>query len=127
MSFNPSLNTTYDNAIRPAVLDSGYQPIRLDRTEHVNRIDDEIIVQLRESRFVVADFTQHRAGMCFEAGFGLGLGKTVFWICSSDDLQNLHFDARQFNMIGYQSEEELRSRLLNRILAIEGRGPRQDT
>ena len=36
--------------------------------EHINRIGDEIISQIRRSKFLIADFTGHRGGVYFEAG-----------------------------------------------------------
>ena len=69
-----------------------------------------------------ADFTQNRPGVYFEAGFALGLGKRVIWLCKKTDLGELHFDTRQFNMIDYETPEELRNRVRARIAAVEGSG-----
>jgi hypothetical protein len=44
-------------AIGRAVHTAGYKPIRIDRVEHVNRIDDEMIARIRRSNFLIADFT----------------------------------------------------------------------
>lgn len=123
MWFSESMNDVYNNAIELAIRDAGYKPIRVDRVEHVNRIDDEIIGQIRASRFIVADFTGHRAGVYFEAGMMLGLGRTVIWMCNDEDLNKAHFDTRQYNFINYKSVEEARKRLYDRIMAIEGAGP----
>jgi hypothetical protein len=123
MSFNPSMNRFYDDAIKPAILKAGYDPLRIDRHEHVNRIDDEIIGQIRRSRFMVADFTGQRRGVYFEAGMMTGLGRTVIWLCDEKELGGMHFDVRQFNFILYQSPGEAKEPLYNRILAIEGEGP----
>jgi hypothetical protein len=122
MSFNPALTGVYDEGIKPAIMEAGYQPIRIDRVEHVNSIDDEIVAGIRGARFMVADFTENRSGVYFEAGFMQGLARNVFWICKRADLGNVHFDVRQFNFIDYGDAEELRTRLKNRILAVEGPG-----
>lgn len=126
MWFTDLMNDVYDNAIAPAIRDAGYDPLRIDRFEHVNRIDDEIIGQIKRCRFMVADFTGQRHGVYFEAGMMLGLGRTVIWMCDEESLENkdngLHFDVRQFNFIVYGSVEEARKRLHERILAIEGEG-----
>ena len=103
MWFNPSMNTLYDDAIKPAILKAGYDPLRIDRHEHVNRIDDEIIGQIRRSRFMVADFTGQRHGVYFEAGMMTGLGRNVIWLCDEKELKGMHFDVRQFNFIAYKS------------------------
>jgi hypothetical protein len=123
MWFNDEMDDIYENGIKPAVLESGYLPERVDRLEFINRIDDEIIARLKDARFVIADYTGHRHGVYFEAGFGWGAGKTVIGLCKKNHLEGLHFDTRQYNMIDYSDVDELRTRLLNRILAVEGRGP----
>lgn len=127
MWFDKSLDDLYEKAIEPAIRDGGYDPLRIDRHEHVNRIDDEIIGQIRRSRFMVADFTGQRFGVYFEAGMMMGLGRTVIWLCDKKDLDEgkLHFDVRQFNFIAYESIEDAKNRLYHRILAIEGEGPGQ--
>ena len=85
MWFDPSLADAYSNGFNRAVEETGYKPLRIDLKEHVNKIDDEIISEIRQSRFVIADFTarvidkgseeiyEARGGVYFEAGFALGL------------------------------------------------------
>jgi hypothetical protein len=90
MSFDKSRDAIYDNAIEPAVRMAGYHAIRVDRTEHLNRIDDEIIARMRLCRFMVADFTRQRQGVYFEAGFMKGLGRNVYWMCEKTDLAEVH-------------------------------------
>jgi hypothetical protein len=123
MWFHEDLNETYTNGFQVGIFLAGYEPIRIDRTEHINRIDDEIIRQIKASRFVVADFTGHRSGVYFEAGFALGLDIPVFWTCRKDDMNLLHFDIRQFNCIDWDTPEDLASRLAMRLEAVMGPGP----
>jgi nucleoside 2-deoxyribosyltransferase len=123
MSFHPSHDATYERCIAPAIEDAGYRPLRVDKVEHVNRIDDQIIADIRRSRFMVADLTDQRQGVYFEAGMMMGLGRTVIWMVRKDDLSKVHFDNRQYNFIVYEDLEEAKQRLLLRILALEGEGP----
>jgi hypothetical protein len=123
MSFSNTMSDLFDKAIEPAVRQAGYEPIRVDRKEHTNSIDDEIIGNIRKSRFMVADFTGQRAGVYFEAGMMTGLGRTVIWMCDRQDLAAVHFDVRQRNFIVWESTEDARQRLYKRILAVEGEGP----
>jgi hypothetical protein len=46
-------------------------------------------------------------------------------MCDKMQLDQLHFDVRQFNFIDYESIPEAHDRLCNRTLAIEGEGPGQ--
>jgi hypothetical protein len=122
MWFTAETQEIYTAAIEPAVRSAGYEPIRMDQVEHVNRIDDQIIADIRRSRFMVADFTGQRQGVYFEAGMMMGLGRRVIWMCKRDQLRDVHFDNRQYNFIDYENAEEARLRLYRRILALEGEG-----
>ncbi|OLB78518.1 MAG: hypothetical protein AUI16_03565 [Alphaproteobacteria bacterium 13_2_20CM_2_64_7] len=128
MWFSTEMETAYEQGFAPAIRDSGYEPVRIDRKEHVNRIDDEMIAEIRRSRFLVADFTSEperpRGGVYFEAGFAYGLNMPVIWACRKDLVEQLHFDIRQFNHIVWTEPENLYERLKNRIGAILGDGPR---
>jgi hypothetical protein len=123
MWFDEQMHQIYHAGIAPGVQDAGYRPIRVDLVEHAGKIDDEIIAQIRRARFLIADFTGQRAGVYFEAGFAMGLGKTVVWSCRADEIPNLHFDIRQYNCIDWRTPEELRRRLSARISAVIGDGP----
>lgn len=61
MWFSDEMKAAYENGIAPAIRDAGYLPLRIDAKEHNNKIDDEIILEIRRSRFVVADFTAPEA------------------------------------------------------------------
>jgi len=123
MWFHESVHALYEDAIEPAVRAAGYQPLRIDRHDHLNRIDDEIIGQIRRSRFMVADFTGQRGGVYFEAGFMRGLGRNVIWMCRKDELDKIHFDVRQYKFIDWSTPDDARTRLQHSILANEGEGP----
>lgn len=124
MWFGDHVQSAYDQAISPAIEEAGYSPHRVDLGEHNQKIDDEIIVQIRRSRFVVADFTGHRGGVYYEAGFGHGLGLEVFFTCRNDDRENLHFDIRQYNCIFWENDklDEFKLKLAKRIEAVLGKG-----
>jgi hypothetical protein len=57
MWFDESTNDAYFRGIAPAVSGMGYKSVRIDKMEHNNKIGDEIIAEIRRSRFLVADFT----------------------------------------------------------------------
>lgn len=57
MWFDEEVNFAFDCGIAPAIRDTGYEPVRIDRKEHSDRIDDQIISEIRRSRFLVCDFT----------------------------------------------------------------------
>jgi nucleoside 2-deoxyribosyltransferase len=120
MSFDEDLMPVYENAIVPAIESTGYRPYRVDSKPHLDRIDTKIIAEIRDSRFLVADVTQQKAGVYYEAGFAYGLGIPVIWCVNYDDRKNLHFDTRQFNHIIWKTEEDLKEQLRTFILATIG-------
>lgn len=122
MSFSPEQLGVWKQVIEPGIIDAGYRPIRVDQYEHNHRIDDEIIAQIKRCRFLVADFTEQKYGVYFEAGFALGLGRNIIWMCNHSEHDKLHFDTRQFNHILYEDAEKAKRALTNRIVALEGPG-----
>jgi hypothetical protein len=124
MSFDDSLREAWINGFHPAILSAGYQPMRIDDgKDYIGGITDEIIAEIRRSRFVVADYTQQKNGVYFEAGFALGLGLPVVATCREDEIDKLHFDIRRLNTIAWTSPTDLSDRLSKRIRAVIGEGP----
>ena len=106
MSFDNELNSVYENVIKKAINSTGYRACRADSEPDLGRIDEKIIVEIKKSRFVVADLTQQNSGVYFEAGFAMALGLPVILCVNKDDLKNVHFDVRQFNCILWEKNEE---------------------
>ena len=106
-----------DAVISKVIISCGYRPIRIDREEHNNKIDDEIIASINKSKFVICDFTGHRGGVYFEAGYAKGIGLPVIWTCKDNDVDGLHFDTRQYNHILWNDGDDLDVKLTNRIKA----------
>ena len=125
MSFAHELNEFFNRAMEPGVRAAGYEALRVDRTEHNNRIDDEIIAAIRQTKFLIADFTNNRGGVYYEAGFAKGLGHEVLWSVREDHLSEVHFDTRQYNFLRWQMDDlpGFAKALQNRIEATVGKGP----
>ena len=117
MWFSAETRDAYDRGIEPGIRDADFTPIRIDQKEHNNEIPDEIMAEIRNCQFMVADFTGQRAGVYYEAGFAMGLGRPVIWCCRKDEIPNLHFDTSHKNHIDWETPEELRARLYRRIRA----------
>lgn len=114
MSFHADLDAVWTEGLEPALKEAGWDPIRMDRVEHNGRIDDRIMAEIRRAGLVVADFTGNRQGVYFEAGFALGLGLPVVWTVAKRDLDQVHFDTRQYNHIDWVDIPDLRKRLTDR-------------
>jgi hypothetical protein len=130
MFFDIGLNGLRD-AIEAAVRRAGYEPLRVDRHEFVGGVMDEILAKIRQSKFVVADFTGNRGGVYYEAGFASGIGLRVVPLCQEDCLnsankaERLHFDVSHLNFLPWRLDAlgTLEARLQSRIERIFGRGP----
>lgn len=132
MWFGDEMSEIFEKGIVPALAEVGYKAFRIDQKEHANKIDDEIIAEIRRSRFVVADFTcgivqgeegdvgVPRGGVYYEAGFAQGLGLPVIWTVRQDQIGLVHFDTRQFNHIAWTDADDLRVRLSRRVAAVVG-------
>lgn len=142
MWFHPALDQVFDDGFAPALYACGYNAYRVDRDEHNNRIDDRIIANIRSASLVVADLTGMRPNVFYEAGFAHGLGTQLLLTCNDalsgaylqtepdgqqqqvhaarwfDQVSTSAFDLRQYNILGWDSVDTLRTRLEARIRAI---------
>ncbi len=75
----------WEEGIYRGIRDAEYELPRIDWKEHVSKIDDEIIAEIRRSHFSLADFTHGkkgaRGGVYYEAGFVCGLGIQAVCTC----------------------------------------------
>ena len=118
MSFDPGLTYVYEEGIEPAIEAAGYEGLPINRKDFTGDVVDEIMAEIRKSRFVVANFTAckectddqpcngARGGVYFEAGFALGLGKTVFLTCREGCAKAVHFDIDHLNRIESEGATE---------------------
>lgn len=119
MWFNKEMQTIFDTTISRAVRDLGYDPVIITMKEFNDDITDNIIAEIRKSKFMIADFTGNRGGVYFEAGFASGLGLPVILTCQKDlfEKEHVHFDVSHFNFIVWENESDLYTKLKNRIRA----------
>ena len=96
----------------------GYNVRIMDEIEHNHQIVPEMLYEIRNSKFVIAELSNHNNGAYYEAGYALGLGKEVIHICQKSELANgLHFDVAQVNTIIYETIDEIPEKLKKRIQA----------
>jgi nucleoside 2-deoxyribosyltransferase/DNA-directed RNA polymerase subunit RPC12/RpoP len=118
MWFDPGMDEAYEKGFVPAIREAGYDPKRIDRIEHNDIIDDRMIAEIRRSGLVVADYTDNRRGVYFEAGFAMGLGIPVISTCRRDHFKDLHFDVEHRNHVVWDKPEDLLGKLRARIEAL---------
>ena len=121
MSFDNSLDKA-NLSIQKAIEKNGYRPRRMDEYKHNKQIVPEMLYQIRQSLFVVADLTGHNNGAYYEAGYAAGLGKTVILTCREDSFKDgTHFDVKQQATVIWKDEKDLQDKLTTWIEATIGK------
>lgn len=118
MSFSEAMGPAFSDGIKPALEKAGYDAYRVDLDPHVQRIDAKIEHEIRNSVFVVADVTEQKQGVYYEAGFAMGLGRPVIWTVKEEDKEDLHFDTRQYRHIIWTDVAELREQLYHLVSVL---------
>lgn len=86
------LDRAVAECFRPALADTGYELRQLNDPDRqrAGLIDDRMRIEIKQSRFILADLTHNNNGAYWEAGFAEGLGKPVIYTCEKGV-----FEARQ--------------------------------
>jgi len=120
MSFSDDMKTVQE-AIEEGIRRAGYIPHVMNKSEHNKQIVPEILYQIKQSKFVVAEFSNNNNGAYYEAGYAAGLGKEVIHICNSKIFNDEgHFDIKQKSAVLWQTEDEIAELLFKRIEATIG-------
>lgn len=123
----------YDKFIKRALKQFGIKPIRIDKIEHNDDIDDRIMSELKQCDMIISDLTYARPSVYFEAGFGTGRSHEsekkipVIFTCRKDHFRpktddpygnfRVHFDLQMRNIIAWFniSDASFYTRLKKRI------------
>ena len=68
MNFYEELEAAWRDGIAPALRSVGYEPYRVDKDQHLERIDVKLLAEIDRSAFIVAEVTGQKQGVYFEAG-----------------------------------------------------------
>jgi hypothetical protein len=117
MSFDDDLDASYFEGIKAAIKDCHCTPVRIKELQHNSDITDRLLAEIRRAEFLVADFTGHKKGVYYEAGFARALGREVIMMCRESDFSELHFDTNHMNHIKWSEPSDLREKLADRIRA----------
>lgn len=116
MSFNDNFRSLR-RMLDKAISDSGYKPVFIDDKEHNEQIVPEILKEIKDSYFVVADLSGQRGSVYFEAGFALACDKPLILCCDEKEKNDVHFDVAQIKTIFWEDEDDLYRKLRKRIEA----------
>ncbi len=94
---------------KPAVKATGFDLKRLDDGQPAGLIDDRLRVEIRQSRFLIADLTHENRGAYWEAGYAEGLGKPVIYTCRKDvfddKARGTHFDTNHHLTVVWEGDK----------------------
>jgi nucleoside 2-deoxyribosyltransferase len=117
MHFSTEMMRVYEEAIKPALEECRWKPYNVGLVATDDKICDLILAEIRRSGLLVADFTDHRNSVYFEAGFARGLGIPVISTCKEGQLGQLAFDTRQYRHLEWRDAADLKLKLTNHLRA----------
>lgn len=120
------VDAIFDKCISPTLKKLSIKPMRVDRVEHNDDIDNKIMALLEEANLAIADLTYARPSVYFEAGYAAGRGKPVIYIARGDHfrardndpegLLRVHFDLQMKNIISWSKANDAFSMRLEKRL-----------
>lgn len=106
---NAELDQIVEEHFKPAVNATGFDLKRLDDGQPAGLIDDRLRVEIRQSRFLIADLTHENRGAYWEAGYAEGLGKPVIYTCRKDvfddKTKGTHFDTNHHLTVVWEADK----------------------
>jgi hypothetical protein len=107
MSFSEEMTKSgfLEGGLKPALDDCGYKGDRLQLPPTTDTLDLAIIADIKRSGLIVADFTDQKRNVYYEAGYAMGLGTPVIRTCRKDAMSALEFDVRQYPVIEWEASD----------------------
>jgi hypothetical protein len=103
-------------AIKVGAKECGLTAERVDEEESNERITDRMLDSIRKAEFVIADLTNGRPNVFYEAGYAHGIGKIPIYVAREGT--QLHFDVKDYPIIMFRNMKELREGVTKRLRAI---------
>lgn len=104
------------NSINEAVKNTNNIPYFLDKDPHNDNISIKMLQEIRDCKFLVAEFSYQNNGVYYEAGYAKALGKTVIFTCSRKHFENIHFDIKQTQFVIWENYDSLKENLKKQII-----------
>lgn len=127
IEFHNDYEKRLNEAIKPACKECNFKAFIISDVLHNNNINNEIIVAIKRSKFVIADFTHNNHGVYYEAGYASGMGLQVIKTCNKNwfdkiidntkHKSKLHFDVDHDNFILYSDNDDYKKKLKDWIRA----------
>lgn len=119
MPFAREYEDTFFVAMAPSADSIGAVCRRVDQEEYVGDVVQQIEAMIRSSTAIVADLSEAKPNVFYEAGFAQGIGKPTIAICSTP-VKELPFDVSHWNIIEYGRGQThlLKGKLSRRLKSI---------
>lgn len=116
MWFDESMDEIFTKGILSLERETGFKMLIIKEKQFNDKICDHIIAEIRQSRFMIADCTELRPAVFFEAGYAMGLGLPVIFTCKEGTDIKKCFDTDHYNHIVWKDADDLKNKLKDRIL-----------
>lgn len=111
----PEYDDVHD-AIKAAAKECGLNAERVDEVQSNERITDRLLESIRLAEYVIADLTDSKPNVFYEAGYAHGVGKIPIYVAKAGT--KLEFDLKDYPIIFFSSMRELREGLIKRLRGL---------
>lgn len=125
MMFSDETNVYFEKVYKPVIQSMNYAVMRIDQKEYTGSIIGEIQAEITDSVALIADLTGNRGGVYYEAGIAKGLqlcNHPIKLVLSCErkffETERVHFDVSGDNILLYDSVDDLKKKLENRLTAV---------
>ncbi|MDX2085414.1 MAG: hypothetical protein SFZ03_08510 [Candidatus Melainabacteria bacterium] len=108
---NWGLNAFYEALQTRLEAETGFQlrPVNASDKIQPGSIPERMQLQIKVSRFLIADLTYGNRGAYWEAGFAKGLGKKVIYTCHEKCFKDIHFDVKSELAVKWTEETQAKA------------------
>ncbi|MGL5268893.1 MAG: hypothetical protein ACRC8P_03980 [Spiroplasma sp.] len=121
MSYNENFSER-ERMITEAIEEMGFEPKLAKTTIKPSNftIDSKMIELMNQSKYGIFDISHVKdnypnIGAVYEGGYMDGAGKELIMICKDTDINKLHFDLRNKDILKFDTETNLKEKLKERI------------
>lgn len=116
----------YEDIFKPAIMNAGLEPYRVDEDHQVEIPIDDIEKRIRDSAICLADITLDNPNVWYEIGFAFAAKRSVCLVCSNERKERFPFDIQHRNIIRYECDSTsdfdlLRGKISTRLKALINR------
>jgi hypothetical protein len=101
--FNEKFNQRFEEIFKPAILEAGLQPYRVDQDLTSRVLIESIEKGIKNSLLCFADISTDNPNVWYELGFAVACKKDVIMVCSDERVDKFPFDISHKQVIKYST------------------------